>query len=107
MINYDDKLKELMKISNPAKVLKNAKKYFNNPNVKIYVSSKKDKKYMIIGLNGKAVHFGSFSPPMEDFTYHNNLRRRENYLNRAMNIRGNWKNDPYSPNNLSIALLWS
>ena len=43
----NDKLKELMKISNPAKVLKNAIKYFNNPNVKIYVSSKKDKKYMI------------------------------------------------------------
>ena len=100
----NDKLKELMKISNPAKVLKNAIKYFNNPNVKIYVSSKKDKKYMIIGLNGKAVHFGQIG--YEDYTKHNDLNRRNSYLARATKIKGNWKDDPYSPNNLSIALLW-
>jgi len=101
----NDKLKELMKISNPAKVLKNAIKYFNNPNVKIYVSSKKDKKYMIIGLNGKAVHFGQIG--YEDYTKHNDLNRRNAYLARATKIKGNWKDDPYSPNSLSIALLWS
>jgi hypothetical protein len=39
----NDKLQELMKISNPVKVIKNAIKYFNNPNIKTYVSSKKDK----------------------------------------------------------------
>ena len=101
----NDKLKELMKISNPAKVLKNAIKYFNNPNIKIYVSSKKDKKYMIIGLNGKAVHFGQIG--YEDYTKHNDLNRRNAYLARATKIKGNWKDDPYSPNSLSIALLWS
>ena len=100
----NDKLKELMKISNPAKVLKNAIKYFNNPNVKIYVSSKKDKKYMIIGLNGKAVHFGQIG--YEDYTKHNDNNRRNAYLLRATKIKGNWKDDPYSPNNLSINLLW-
>jgi GTPase Era involved in 16S rRNA processing len=94
----NDKLKELMKISNPAKVLKNAIKYFNNPNVKIYVSSKKDKKYMIIGLNGKAVHFGQIG--YEDYTKHNDLNRRNAYLARATKIIGNWKDDPYSPNSL-------
>jgi GTPase Era involved in 16S rRNA processing len=101
----NDKLKELMKISNPAKVLKNAIKYFNNPNVKIYVSSKKDKKYMIIGLNGKAVHFGQIG--YEDYTKHNDLNRRNAYLARATKIKGNWENDPYSPNSLSIHLLWN
>jgi GTPase Era involved in 16S rRNA processing len=101
----NDKLKELMKISNPAKVLKNAIKYFNNPNIKIYVSSKKDKKYMIIGLNGKAIHFGQIG--YEDYTKHNDNERKKAYLARATKIRGSWKDDPYSPNNLSIALLWS
>jgi len=100
----NDKLKELMKISNPAKVLKNAIKYFNNPNVKIYVSSKKDKKYMIIGLNGKAVHFGQIG--YEDYTKHNDNERKKAYLARATKIKGNWKDDPYSPNSLSINLLW-
>ena len=100
----NDKLKELMKISNPAKVLKNAIKYFNNPNVKIYVSSKKDKKYMIIGLNGKAVHFGQIG--YEVYTKHNDLNHRNVYLSRATKIKGNWKDDPYSPNSLSINLLW-
>jgi len=100
----NDKLKELMKISNPAKVLKNAIKYFNNPNVKIYVSSKKDKKYMIIGLNGKAIHFGQIG--YEDYTKHNDLNRRNAYLARATKIKGNRADDPYSPNSLSINLLW-
>jgi len=81
----NDKLKELMKISNPAKVLKNAIKYFNNPNIKIYVSSKKDKKYMIIGLNGKVVHFGQIG--YEDYTKHNDNNRRNAYLLRATKIK--------------------
>ena len=83
----NDKLKELMKISNPAKVLKNAIKYFNNPNIKIYVSSKKDKKYMIIGLNGKAVHFGQIG--YEVYTKHNDLNHRNAYLSRATKIKAN------------------
>jgi hypothetical protein len=31
---------------------------------------------------------------------------RNRYLNRALNIKGDWKNDHYSPNYLSILLLW-
>ncbi len=42
----------------------------------------------------------------DDWTFHKNIRRRENYLNRAMNIKGNWKHYPYSANCLSINLLW-
>jgi len=29
-----------------------------------------------------------------------------NYLKRALKIKGNWMYDEYSPNNLSIYLLW-
>lgn len=32
--------------------------------------------------------------------------RRKSYLARATKIKGNWKADPFSPNNLAIHLLW-
>jgi hypothetical protein len=59
---------------------------------------------MIQKPDGKWVHFGDTN--YEDYTYHQNETRRQNYLNRANNIKGNWANDPYSANNLSINLLW-
>ena len=31
---------------------------------------------------------------------------RSRYIKRAANIIGNWKNTPYSPNYLSMLLLW-
>ena len=33
-----DKYEELLKVSNPKKVIENAIKYFNNPNIEIYLS---------------------------------------------------------------------
>ena len=72
---------------------------------KIYPSSKKEKKYMIWDpKNNKYVHFGQLG--YEDYTKHNNKSRRKNYLNRSRKIKGNWKKNPYSPNNLSINILW-
>ena len=62
---------------------------------------------MIEKPDGKWVHFGSFNPPMEDYTKHEDEYRRINYLVRSSNIKGNWKNDIYSPNNLSINILWN
>jgi DNA-directed RNA polymerase beta subunit len=52
---------------------------------------------------GHKVNFGS---NMEDFTKHNDEQRRQNYLKRSAGIRGNWKENKYSPNNLSRSLLW-
>jgi hypothetical protein len=75
--------------------------------MKLYLSTRKDKKYMITNpKTNKLIHFGSFNPPMEDYTYHKNEDRRENYLKRARAIKGNWKDDKWSANNLSIHLLW-
>ena len=72
----------------------------------IYISDRKDKKYMIYDLNNdKHIHFGSIL--YEDFTKHNDEVRRINYLKRALKIKGDWKNDFLSPNNLSINLLWN
>ena len=63
------------------------------------------KKYMIYNPNTKKyVYFGQI--PYQDFTKHLDLTRRENYLKRTANMKGNWKNDKYSANNLSRNILW-
>ena len=90
-------------MSNPIRVLQNAKEYFGK-DIPIYKSTRPTKKYMIQRPDGKLVHFGAQGA--EDYTMHQNKIRRQNYLNRAMNIRGKWKDDMYSPNMLSINLLW-
>jgi hypothetical protein len=103
---YTDKNKyeELLKVSNPEKVVSNAIKYFEDPNIKVYLSSSKNYKYMIYDDNLKKVNFGHLL--YSDFTKHNNLERREAYLRRSDGIRGPWRNNKYSKNNLSRVLLW-
>jgi hypothetical protein len=97
---------ELLKYSNPETVFKKAKELFGN-DVKLLQSSKPEKKYMIYDPDkNKWVHFGQLYPPMEDFTKHQDLGRRDRYLKRATKIKGKWRKNPYSPNNLSIKLLW-
>ena len=64
----------------------------------------KEKKYMITTPHGNIVHFGQMG--YEDFTKHKNKTRRKNYLTRSRKIKGDWKKNKYSPNNLSIHLLW-
>jgi hypothetical protein len=124
-------LSTIKKYSNPTRVLTLSKKYYKQhsnttttttpltcstkrapsgtligkigSNAGLYVSTRKNKKYML--FNGcKTVHFGQL--PYEDYTKHKNKTRRQNYLRRATNIKGDWKKDPYSPNNLAIHLLW-
>lgn len=91
----------IWKYSNPRKSQKLAYKYFGKT---IYRSTKKNKKYMIQNKVGKWVHFGQI--PYEDFTKHKNKTRRHNYLTRSAHIRGDWKKDKYSANNLSRKILW-
>ena len=89
--------------SNQTEVYRRAKKYLGKT-VKISLSTKKDKKYMVTTPDDKIVHFGQMG--YEDFTKHKNKTRRKNYLTRARGIKGNWKQDKYSANNLAIHLLW-
>ena len=49
--------------------------------------------------DNKLVHFGDLR--FED------KERLKRYLDRATKIKGNWKKDKYSPNNLSRNLLWN
>ena len=103
--NSDDKYEQLIKISNPQEVISKAQHYFNNPNIRVYLSNRKSKKYAIYGPNNKKlIHFGQMG--YEDYTKHKDDKRRQNYLLRASNIKGDWKNNPYSANNMSIAILW-
>ena len=41
-----------------------------------------------------------------DFTKTHNEAKRKRYLARATKIKGNWKSNKFSPNNLAIHLLW-
>ena len=104
-INDSKKYEKLLTVSNPEKVLYNAIKYFNDPNIKLFVSGSKENKYMLYNDRMTKVNFGSIR--YEDFTKHNDLKRRDRYLKRANNIRGHWEDDKNSANNLSINLLWN
>ena len=94
----------LNKYSNFKTVNDNAKRLYNK---EVFLSTRKNKKYMIKNDNNKFVHFGQLLPPYEDFTKHLDKRRQESYLKRASKIRGDWKENIYSPNMLSIVLLWT
>jgi len=120
-------METLKKYSNPTAVLRLTRKYVKQhpprettqhastqpkgiligktgANTALYTSTRKNKKYALYVPNHKTVHFGAI--PYEDYTKHRNKSRRKNYLQRATNIKGNWKSDPYSANNLAIHLLW-
>ena len=94
----------LNKYSNFKTVNDNAKRLYGK---EVFLSTRKNKKYMIMNDNNKFVHFGQLLPPYEDFTKHLDKRRQESYLKRASKIRGDWKENIYSPNMLSIVLLWT
>ncbi len=92
-------------------VLSKAKHYYCE-DVKLSQSTRKTKKYMIYNpYNNKFIHFGQMG--YLDFTKYVQLydikianEHRTRYLKRALKIKGNWKDNPYSPNYLSMLLLW-
>lgn len=104
-INNVPKNNEIWKWSNPLQVRKMADKYLGK-DIPIFLSDKPQKKYMVQNPNGKWIHFGQLFPPYEDFTHHKNLKRRHFYLTRTANMKGDWKYNKYSANNLSRNILW-
>ena len=96
--------KKLLKYSNPRLAQKMAFKYLGKT-AKIYPANNHQKKYKIYDpKNHKWVSFGQIG--YEDFTKHKNKSRRKNYLTRTKYMRGDWKKNPYSANNLSRNILW-
>lgn len=97
------KAQEIRKYSNPAEVYRRGSQYLGKT-IKIRLSTKRDKKYMITTPEGRIVHFGQMG--YEDYTKHKNKTRRKNYLTRSGKIRGDWAKDKYSANNLARKILW-
>jgi hypothetical protein len=91
-------------MSNPAKVYANWLDYKGKDNAEIYLSTTKNKKFAVKTPDGRIVNFGQRG--YDDYTKHQDEARRSNYLARAQGIKGDWKSDKYSPNNLAINLLW-
>jgi hypothetical protein len=97
--------------SNYHEVLQRAKKYYGD-DVILLASTRATKKYMIFNPHtNRFIHFGGMG--YIDYTKYIQLYdkktadlHRNRYLNRALNIQGDWKNDHYSANILSILLLW-
>jgi hypothetical protein len=95
---------EILKWSDLKDVIKNKNKYLGE-DIPLFLSTRKDKKFMVLNPNtNKYIHFGQMN--FEDFTKHKSITRLNNYIKRSSNIKGNWKNDHYSPNNLSQNILW-
>ena len=99
---YDDKYKELIKVSDPKEVDRRSEEIYNKP---IYLSTRKYKKYMILDDEGKFRHFGDIR--YTDGTLHKDMTRIINYRKRMNGVKGNWRDDKYSPNMLSLTLLWA
>ena len=95
-------MNELNKYSDFNTVNAKAKRLYNK---EVFVSTRKNKKYMIMNDDNTFIHFGQLG--YEDFTKHKDKQRQELYLKRASKIKGDWKTNIYSPNTLSIVLLWT
>lgn len=95
----------LRQYSNPIIAQKKAYKCLGKTAKLRYPSSNPNKKYDIYDpYNKKWVHFGQLG--YEDYTKHKDKKRRKSYLARTAKMKGNWKNNPYSANNLSRCILW-
>ena len=83
---------------------------------RIFLSDKKGKKLFYLTPDDKKVYSGS-ADNNNFFIYQilehrhiipedTSLKYRERYLKRAMKIKGDWKSDALSPNNLAMNILW-
>ena len=89
--------------SNPKIAQKKAFEFYG-PNAILHRSNTKNKKYCIETPEGKKINFGQMG--FFDFTRTNDELKRYHYLQRTSKIRGDWKSNKYSPNNLSRTILW-
>ena len=75
-----DKLKELLKYSNPQEAQEQAFKKYGK-DAMLYISTRTPKKYMIRDKkNNKLFHFGSLKLHNEDFTKHYNKAIKNKFM---------------------------
>jgi hypothetical protein len=89
------------KVSDIKKVNKQSRMIYKKT---VEPSTRKNKKYMIMNDDHNYIHFGDLR--YEDYTKHKDKTRRTNYLRRTKFMRGEWKKNKYSANNLSRNILW-
>ena len=90
--------------SNPRTAQNKAYRYLGKT-AKLYPALNSKKKYTIFdNKNYLWVNFGQMG--YEDYTKHLDKSRRKNYLTRTKFMRGEWKKNKYSANNLSRNILW-
>jgi hypothetical protein len=96
--------RKLRRYSNPELAQSMAYRYLGKT-AKLYPARNTVKKYSIFDtINQRWVNFGQIG--YEDYTKHRDKGRRKNYLTRSKSIRGNWKKNKFSANNLSREILW-
>ena len=93
-------MEKICEVSNPKMVLKQLEKYYGDE-VDLYLSTSKNKKYMVFDEDGKKIHFGDLR--YVDYTKTKNKLKRDSFRNRNKK----WKDaDKYTPAHLSYYLLW-
>jgi hypothetical protein len=94
-------LQEVNKYSNYDKAKRQTSKFLGK-NAKLYLSTRKNKKFMVIDPEtGHKIHFGLLG--YQDYLKHKNKTRRHNFLVR----NHKWKNaKKYSPAYLAYHILW-
>lgn len=101
-----NKIEALKECSDIDRVIQNAKKYFNDENVEVYLATDPEKKFMIFDPEKyKFIQFGAMG--MKDYTYTLSEEKRYRYLKRSNGIKGKWRDNKYSANNLSREILWN
>jgi|TARA_B110000285_G_scaffold22754_1_gene21973 hypothetical protein len=93
--------KQIGLVSNPSKVFQNARKIYGN-NVKIDISDRKNKKYMIFDPHKKKyIHFG-------DIKYSDFTKTQDDEKRRLFRLRNHkWQDSPmYSASHMSYWILW-
>ncbi len=81
-------------------VMKSLKNHYGN--IPLYVSTKKDKKFMIQAPDGNFIHFGAKG--YDDWHSHHDEKRLANFQKR----NAKWKNaDKYTPAHLAYWVLWN
>ena len=96
----ETKAQLVKKYSNPKVVKQIAKKLLGN-DVKVFYSTRENKKYMIESPDGKWIHFGQL--PYFDFTKHQDEERRDAFRKRNKK----WKTQPkWTAGWLAYNLLW-
>ena len=100
-LNYYTDKEGIENYSNPKIVQEKARKY----GLEVVYSPRKNKKYRIVNPEtNKFVDFGSFNPKMQDYTFHQDEDRRQNFLSRNRRFKDAPK---YSASWASLNLLWS